>query len=78
MRQIKRRLPCKVQDWRRQAFFALSNSTQVLLEPQRSVLPGAPITAPAGASNGRYSEDSARSRARACWYEGLVLAGLLL
>jgi hypothetical protein len=24
-----------VQAWRRQAFFALSNSTQVLLEPQR-------------------------------------------
>jgi hypothetical protein len=40
--------------WRRQAFFALSNSTQVLLEPQRSVLPGAPITAPAGAPNGRF------------------------
>jgi hypothetical protein len=31
-----------VQAWRRQAFFALSNSTQVLLEPQRSVLPGTP------------------------------------
>jgi hypothetical protein len=43
-----------VQAWRRQAFFALSNSTQVLLEPQRSVLPGTPITAPAGASNGRF------------------------
>jgi len=26
----------------------------VLLEPQRSVLPGAPITAPAGASNCRF------------------------
>jgi len=26
----------------------------VLLEPQRSVLSGAPITAPAGASNGRF------------------------
>jgi hypothetical protein len=43
-----------VQAWRRQAFFALSNSTQVLLEPQRSALPGTPITAPAGASNGRF------------------------
>jgi hypothetical protein len=43
-----------VQAWRRQAFFALSNSTQVLLEPQCSVLPGTPITAPAGASNGRF------------------------
>jgi hypothetical protein len=42
------------QAWRRQALFALSNSTQVLLEPQRSVLPGTPITAPAGASNGRF------------------------
>jgi hypothetical protein len=42
------------QAWRRQAFFALSNSTQVLLEPQRSVLPRTPITAPAGASNGRF------------------------
>ncbi|MFZ3123567.1 MAG: hypothetical protein WA129_00250, partial [Acidovorax sp.] len=39
-----RRLPCRVQACRRQAFFALSNSTQVLLEPQRSVLPGTPIT----------------------------------
>jgi hypothetical protein len=37
-----------------QAFFALSNSTQVLLEPQRSALPGTPVTAPAGASNGRF------------------------
>ena len=36
---------------RRQDFFALSNSTQVLLEPQRSALPGTPIAAPAGASN---------------------------
>jgi hypothetical protein len=43
-----------VQAWRRQAFFALSNSTQVLLEPQRSVLPGASITALAGASNRRF------------------------
>jgi hypothetical protein len=47
-----------VQAWRRQAFFALSNSTQMLLEPQRSVLPGAPITAPAGASNCRFQDDS--------------------
>ncbi|MFZ3123835.1 MAG: hypothetical protein WA129_01675, partial [Acidovorax sp.] len=45
-----RRPPCRAQACRRQAFFALSNSTQVLLEPQRSVLPGTPITAPAGAS----------------------------
>jgi hypothetical protein len=36
------------------SFFALSNSTQVLLESQRSVLPGTPITAPAGASNCRF------------------------
>jgi hypothetical protein len=43
-----------VQAWRRQAFFALSNSTQVLVEPQRSALPGTPITAPAGASSGRF------------------------
>jgi hypothetical protein len=49
-----RRRPCRVQAWRRQAFFALSNSTQVLLEPQRSALPGTPITAPAGASSGRF------------------------
>jgi hypothetical protein len=46
-----------VQAWRKQAFFALSNSTQVLLEPQRSVLPGAPITAPAGASNCRFQAE---------------------
>jgi hypothetical protein len=43
-----------VQAWRRQAFFALSNSTLVLLELNRSVLSGAPITAPAGASNCRF------------------------
>jgi hypothetical protein len=45
-----------VQAWRRQAFFALSNSTQVLLEPQRSVLPGAPPDHGTGgrASNGRF------------------------
>ncbi|MFZ3123756.1 MAG: hypothetical protein WA129_01240, partial [Acidovorax sp.] len=49
-----RRRPCRAQACRRQAFFALSNSTQVLLEPQRSALPGTPITAPAGASNRRF------------------------
>ncbi|MFZ3124430.1 MAG: hypothetical protein WA129_04800, partial [Acidovorax sp.] len=30
--------PCRAQACRRQAFFALSNSTLVLLEPQRSAL----------------------------------------
>ncbi|MDF1486343.1 hypothetical protein PY257_14350 [Ramlibacter sp. H39-3-26] len=49
-----RRRPCRAQACRRQAFFALSHSTQVLLEPQRSALPGTPITAPAGASNCRF------------------------
>jgi hypothetical protein len=57
-----RRRPCRVQAWRRQAFFALSNSTQVLLEPQRSVMPGTPITAPAGASNGRFEDNKGHPR----------------
>ncbi|MFZ3126182.1 MAG: hypothetical protein WA129_13985, partial [Acidovorax sp.] len=49
-----RRPPCRAQACRRQAFFALSNSTLVLLEPQRSALPGTPITALSGASNCRF------------------------
>jgi hypothetical protein len=43
--------PCRAQLSRSLSPFALSAGTQVPAEPQRSPLPGTPITAHSGASN---------------------------
>ena len=45
------RLPCRARLSRSLSPFALSTGTQVPVEPQRSPLPGTPITAHSGAFN---------------------------
>ena len=47
-------LPCRARLSRSLSPFALSTGTQVPVEPQRSPLPGTPITAHSGASNCRF------------------------
>jgi hypothetical protein len=49
-----RRRPCGARFSQRLNPLALSNVAQAPLEPQRSPLPGTPITALAGASNCRF------------------------
>jgi hypothetical protein len=46
--------PCRARLSQRLGLFALSKGAQAPLEPQRSPLPGTPITALASASNCRF------------------------
>jgi hypothetical protein len=57
-RAMRRCFPGRARPSQRQGLFALSKGAQAPLEPQRSSLPGTPITALAGASNYRFWGES--------------------
>ncbi|MCL1962110.1 MAG: hypothetical protein FWG56_10140 [Desulfovibrionaceae bacterium] len=51
---LPRPLPCRARPSQRLGLFALSKGAQAPLEPQRTPLPGTPITALASAFNCRF------------------------